>query len=88
MFKTNALKMRQNLGKVLRKLQATGKPVLIERNRKPAAVLISLDDYNKRFVDVEADLQRELLVQKIQGANIRLPQGKTSLDIIREIRAA
>ena len=80
--------MRQNLGKVLKKLGTIGKPVLVEKNRKPAAVLISLEDYHKRFVDAEADHQREELVQNIKTAQIRLPKGKTSLDIIREIRAS
>ena len=51
MYKTNALKMRQNLGSVLRKLSKTGRPVLVEQNRKPVAVLISLEDYQKRFTD-------------------------------------
>ena len=88
MHKTNALKMRQNLGKVLKKLAATGRPVLVEKNRKPAAVLISLEDYHKRFVDAEADQLREEIVQKIKTARIKLPRGETSLDIIREMRAS
>jgi prevent-host-death family protein len=54
----NALKLRQQLGSVLKELQASGRPVLIERNSRPAAVLISLEDYQKRFVDREADDKR------------------------------
>lgn len=88
MQKTNALKMRQNLGKVLKRLAATGEPVIVEKNRKPTAVLISLDDYYKRFVDVEADRRRRELVEKIENARIKIPSGKTSLDFIREIRAS
>lgn len=88
MFRTNALKMRQNLGSVLRKLAATGKPILVEQNRKPAAVLISLKDYHGRFVDLEADRQRREIVERIKRAAIKLPKGKTALDIIREIRAS
>lgn len=88
MLKTNALKMRQNLGHVLKRLAKTGSPVLVERNRKPAAVLISLKDYNERFADIQADKRREALVAKIKSANLRLPKGKTSLDFIREIRSS
>lgn len=78
--------MRQNLGAVLKKLKKTGEPVLVERNRKPAAVLISVDDYQKRFVDHEADIQRRELVEKIKKAKIKLPSGKSSLDLIHELR--
>lgn len=88
MLKTNALKMRQNLGAVLKKLASTRKPVLVEKSRKPVAVLISIEDYQKRFVDYEADLQREEIVKKILEAKLKLPQGKTSLDLIRELRSS
>jgi len=87
MKKTNALELRQSFGAVLKKLEKTGEPILIEKNRQPAAVLISLDDYQKRFVDYEADAQRELMLERIKNAQIKLPAGKTSLDIIRELRS-
>ncbi len=80
--------MRKNLGSVLKKLARKGKPVLVEQNRKPVAALISLDDYKKRFVDVEADAQRDQIVQKIKQAKLKLPKGKTSLDLIRDLRSS
>lgn len=85
---TNALKLRQNLGRILKKLKKTGKPILVEKNREPAAVLISLDDYKKRFADYGADAEREALVERIKNTKIKLPQGKTSLDFIRELRSS
>jgi prevent-host-death family protein len=88
MRKTNALKMRQNLGAVLKKLASNGKPILVEKNRKPVAALISLEDYQKRFVDYEADLRREEIVKKITQAKIKIPKGKTSTDLIRELRSS
>jgi hypothetical protein len=51
------------------------------------AVLISIEDYKKRFVDVTADIQRRELVERICRANIKLPPGKSSLDIVREARS-
>ncbi|MBI2981817.1 MAG: type II toxin-antitoxin system Phd/YefM family antitoxin [Deltaproteobacteria bacterium] len=88
MKKTNALQMRQSLGKVLRQLKATGEPILVEQGRVPAAVLISLEDFQKRFVDIQADQKRAELVERIKQARIKLPAGKSSLDIIHEIRAS
>ncbi len=87
MKKTNAVMMRQNLGKVLKKLAASGRPVLVEKSRKTVAALISIEDYQKRFVDYEADIQREAIVKRILDAKIRLPKGKSSLELIREIRS-
>src|SRR5207244_9176517 len=59
---TNALQLRRTLGKVLRKLERDGKPILVEKGRKPKAVLISLRDYNERFVNAIAADEREALV--------------------------
>ena len=86
MFKTNALQLRQSLGSILKKLQSTKQPILIERNSKPAAVLITLEDYQKRFVDREADEMRRQLVRRIRELRTTLPEKTKSIDLIRELR--
>lgn len=86
MKKTNALRLRQSVGAILKLLEKGGEPVLIERNGKPAAVLISLEDYQRRFVDRDADEKRRELVRSILGAGLRLPKGETSLSVLREGR--
>jgi prevent-host-death family protein len=83
----NALKLRQKLGAVLRSLETSGQPILIERNSKPAAVLISIDDYQKRFVDREADQKRKELVEIILKTRLRVPAGRSTLDLVHEGRA-
>lgn len=45
---------------------------MLEKDRKPAAVIISLEDYRKRFVDVEADRRRIEVVERIKQ-RIRSP---------------
>jgi PHD/YefM family antitoxin component YafN of YafNO toxin-antitoxin module len=82
----NALQLRQSLGRVLQRLRKNGRPILIERDRKPAAVLISLDDYRRRFVDVEADRLRAEMVERIKRAELAPPKGSSSLDLVREVR--
>jgi prevent-host-death family protein len=82
----NALQLRQSLGRVLRRLERTGRPILLEKDRKPAAVIISLEDYQKRFVDVEADRVRVEMVERIRQAGLRTPKGVSSLDLLREAR--
>lgn len=87
MFTINALKLRQNLGSVLDRLKRTGEPILLERAGAPVGVIIPLAEYQKRFVDVEADAKRRELVQRIKEARIKLPKGKTSLALLRELRS-
>lgn len=86
MEKVNALELRQSLGRVLQRLQRNGRPILLEKDRKPAAVIISLDDYRKRFVDVEADERRREMVERIKHAGLKLPNGASSIDLLREVR--
>lgn len=87
MQKVNALQLRQSLGKVIKIIMKRGEPILLEKDRKPVAVIISLEDYQKRFVDYAADQKREELVEKIKNTKISLPHGVTSLDLIRKLRS-
>ncbi len=86
MQKVNAVQLRQSLGAVLKRLAKTGDPILLEKDRKPAAVIISLDDYRTRFVDVEADRLRKETVERIKQAQLQTPKGVSSLDLLREVR--
>jgi prevent-host-death family protein len=86
MIKANALQLRQSLGAILKKMKASKQPVMIERNSKPAAVLISLEDYQTRFVDREADEKRKALVSRIAELRISLPPDVTTISIVRELR--
>ncbi len=86
MEKVNALELRQSLGRVLQRLKKNGCPILLEKDRQPAAVIISLEDYRKRFVDVEADQLRREMVERIKRAGVRTPKGISTLDLVREVR--
>jgi len=86
MKKVNALQLRQSLGRILRSLRKDGEPILIERRREPAAVLISLEAYQLRFVDREADEKRRALVREITEAKLTLP-GSNAVEAIRELRS-
>jgi len=87
MKKTNALEIRRSLGKVLRQLERDGRPILVERDRRPTAVLISIRDYRERFVDLEAAEERQQLVAEILESrrSARKAGGKT-VALLRELR--
>ncbi len=83
----NALQLRQSLGKVLDQLEQDGAPILVCRRRAPAAALISLKDYQERFVDREADERRREVVRKIRDLKFACPGPDTTLDLLRDLRS-
>lgn len=87
MQRTNALALRRTLGKVLETLERTGMPILIEKGRRPAAVLVSLRDFNERFVDALAADERERLARDILALRNRARRSRRkSVDLVRELR--
>ena len=89
MTKVNALTLRQSLGKVLRDLDRSGEPVLVEKGREARAVLISLRDFNERFVDKVAAQERQQLVADIaaqrEKAGPSADRART-VDLLRALR--
>jgi len=86
MESVNALELRQSLGRVLRALEKDGAPILVERARRPSAVLISLKDFRERFVDRTADEERRHVVARIRGLRFAAPRRGTAVDVLRELR--
>lgn len=86
---TNALEVRRSLGKVLRRLALGGKPIVVERNGQPAAMLISLSDFRERFVDVEAAEERKQLAEEILAMRKLVKPAKVAaVDELRALRGA
>jgi len=89
MDRTNALEVRRSLGKVLRRLSRGGKPIVVERNGQPAAVLISLSDFRERFADVEAAEERKQLVEEILAMRrLVKPSKLAAVEQLRALRGA
>ena len=49
-------------------------------------MLISLEDYRRRFVDRDADEARKEIVRRITGAQLRLPAGQDAVEAVRKTR--
>jgi len=86
MKKVNALQLRQSLGKVVATLLRTGEPVLLEKGRKPVAVLISLDDFRERFVEKDASSEREAIVAAIDELAMPSVDRTPGVEILRGLR--
>lgn len=82
----NALKVRNNFGEILDMLNKTGEPVLISKGNKLRAVLITLDQFQKRFLDYQAEEKKRALLDAIYGLQDQRIGEKESLKVLRELR--
>ena len=82
----NALTIRNNLGKVLQELEETREPVLVSKGRKVRAVLISIEDFQTRFIDKQAEAEKEQWMKKLDELRAPRVDSLTSLDALRHLR--
>ena len=63
----NALKIRNQFGEVLEMLDTTKEPILIEKRKKIRAVLISYEDLQTRFIDLQAEEEKQKFLSRIKS---------------------
>lgn len=88
MKRVNALEPRQSLGKVVAGLQGGGEPILVEKGRKPVAVLISLRDFQERFVEKAAAEARIRVLEGMDRLAMLSVDGTPPVDALRELRGS
>lgn len=82
----NALQLRQSLGAVVEELERSGEPVLLQKGRRPVAVLISLRDFQERFVERAAAEAREELLARMDRLARPATDPTPAVEILRELR--
>jgi PHD/YefM family antitoxin component YafN of YafNO toxin-antitoxin module len=82
----NALKIRNNLGEVLELLTKTGEPILVSKGRQIRAVLITPEQFEKRFLDYQAEEQKKQLLETIKSLRVDSLETKSSVEVLRELR--
>ena len=80
----NALKIRNEFGRVLESLKESGEPIIIEKNRIPVAVLISLEDFQNRFIDYRETEKKKEIISLFRKNLVK--SKKKSLKEIRKLR--
>lgn len=86
MEKVNALKLRNNLGEILDRLSTIGDPILISKGRKIRAVLVTPEDFERRFLDVKAQEEKDQLLQLFRSLKKRKKGSTESLKVLRRLR--
>ena len=82
----NALKIRNKFGEVLEILTKTGEPILISKGRQVRAVLITPEQFQKRFLDYQAEEQKKQLIETIKSLKVDSLETKSSIEMLRELR--
>jgi PHD/YefM family antitoxin component YafN of YafNO toxin-antitoxin module len=82
----NALEIRNNLGRVLDELEESKQPVLVSKGRRIRAVLISPEDFKLRFIDRQAEAEKESWLKKLEELSAPRRGEIASLDVLRELR--
>lgn len=86
MRSVNALEVRNRLGAILDDLERTGEPVIVSKGRRPRAVLISVEDFQRRFVDRQTEERRQALLDRVKTARAARISGADSLTVLRGLR--
>ena len=86
MEEVNALKLRNNLGEILDRLNSAGSPILISKGRKIRAVLVTPEDFERRFLDVKANEEKELFLKVVRSLRRKKKGNIESGEALRLLR--
>ena len=86
MRQVNALKIRNQLGEVLEMLATDGEPIVICKGRKVAAVLITPEQFERRFLDFQTEEKKRQMFEKVLQLRSTKSGARDSLAILRELR--
>ena len=86
MEEVNALKIRNNLGKILDSLNKKGEPIFISKGRKIRAVLVTPEQFERRFLDWHAEEEKKRFLDVIKGLRKGKKESPSSITVLRQLR--
>lgn len=86
MEEVNALKVRNHLGEILDRLAQKGEPILISKGREIRAVLVTPEQFERRFLDWRAEEARKRFLESLQGLRKKRKGAVSSLTSLRKLR--
>jgi PHD/YefM family antitoxin component YafN of YafNO toxin-antitoxin module len=82
----NALQLRNHFGQVLQELEENREPILLSKGKRVRAALITIEDFQRRFLDRQAEEEREKWRRGLQELRAGRVGGRASLEVLRELR--
>jgi antitoxin (DNA-binding transcriptional repressor) of toxin-antitoxin stability system len=86
MKRVNILQLRQSLGTLVAALERSGEPIILEKRRRPVAALISLRDFQERFVEKAAAEARARILAEMDALATESVDPTPAVDVLRELR--
>lgn len=86
MKRVSALDLRQSMGRIVARLERTGEPIVLEKGRKPVAVLISLRDFEERFVETAAAEARIRILDRMDSLARPSEDRTPAVEVLRDLR--
>jgi antitoxin (DNA-binding transcriptional repressor) of toxin-antitoxin stability system len=86
MEEVNALKLRNHLGEILDRLREKGEPILISKGRKIRAVLVTPEQFETRFLDWQAEEQRQRFLNNVAQLKMKKKGRLDSITVLRQLR--
>jgi len=86
MEQVNALKLRNHLGEILDRLRDKGEPILVSKGREIRAVLVTPEQFEKRFLDWQAEEQRKRFLNDVAQLKKKKKSRLDSLTVLRQLR--
>lgn len=86
MEEVNALKIRNNLGEILDRLNKNGEPIYISKGRKIRAVLVTPEQFERRFLDWQAQEERTRFLEMLRGLKKKKKENIDSMTALRRLR--
>jgi PHD/YefM family antitoxin component YafN of YafNO toxin-antitoxin module len=86
MEEVNALKVRNNLGEILDRLNEKGEPILISKGREIRAVLVTPEQFKERFLDWQTEQEKKRLLERVAGLREKREGKLDSLTVLRRLR--
>jgi PHD/YefM family antitoxin component YafN of YafNO toxin-antitoxin module len=82
----NALAIRNNLGRILDDLTETGEPIIVSKGRKVQAVLITPEQFKKRFLDYQSEERKREMLDAVTSMSDKSLLKVDSIETLRELR--
>ena len=86
MEEVNALKIRNNLGEILDRLNDRGDPIFISKGRKIRAVLVTPEQFEKRFLDWRVEEEKKRFMETFKSLKEGRKGKLNSLAVLRQLR--
>jgi PHD/YefM family antitoxin component YafN of YafNO toxin-antitoxin module len=86
MEEVNALKIRNNLGEILDRLNSKGEPIFISKGRKIRAVLVTPEQFERRFLDWQVKEEKKRFLDAVKRLRKRKKGDLSGLTVLRQLR--